>query len=236
MIENTFWAGENKQNKHCIRKKNANQVWPLLGGGAGSRWCRWTPALYWACSEGRRTRTPRIGAADASPGTSQHTPARPWPAARWLERESVKGNRSITPRHVASLHVFLVWRKSAKCQIRSKSSSVEWLVAQICIWNRATGTFVKGNAHTAGFSLTTTTTVRESCFSKMKSRNENSFTWRCCCRLQFKLWISSSCSLFYHFIFDLLDFVKRLFWNKAMATVKKTSRSWKKETLQCNSC
>ena len=48
------------------------------------------PALYWACSEGKRTRTPHTDAAVVSPGTSQHTPARPWPAAHWLDTQTHK--------------------------------------------------------------------------------------------------------------------------------------------------
>lgn len=62
--------------------------WPLLGGGVGSRWFLSMTALYWACSEGKRTRTPRTDAADVSPGTSRRRPAQPWPAARWLDTQT----------------------------------------------------------------------------------------------------------------------------------------------------
>lgn len=173
------WGGE----------KKANLVWPLLGGGAGSRWCPWTPAPYWACSEGRRTHTPRTGAADASPGTSRRTPAQPWPAARWLERESVKGNRSITLHHVTSRQVRDV------CSLMENPRDVKSCqkVAPVYDhWPRyETGTEAWEDlwkeTHTQQVSHSQQQqTVRKSCLSKTEIAEENSLMRRCCRRLQMK--------------------------------------------------
>lgn len=66
-------------------------------------------ALYWACSEGKRTHTLHRDAADVSPGTSQHRPAQPWPAAHWLDIQTHTA-QSDTPymlkvSHMHQLHL-----------------------------------------------------------------------------------------------------------------------------------